>query len=220
MIEMVRFENLTKAFPEGDRPRLVLDAASYRLEAGTFSALLGRSGSGKSTLLHLLAGLERPDSGHIWCSDTELTALSEEQMTLYRRRHIGFIFQFFHLFPTLTVDENVGLSLELSGIRGEVGPLLERVGLWDRRGAYPDRLSGGEQQRVAVARALIHRPQLLLADEPTGNLDAENGAQVLQLLRELSRDQGTTLLVATHSPEVAAAADRVLEVRGGQVAQR
>ena len=217
---MVRFENLSKAFHEGDRPRLVLDAASYRLEAGTFSALLGRSGSGKSTLLHLLAGLDRPDQGQIWCDDTELTGLSEDALTLFRRRHIGFVFQFFHLFPTLSVEENVGLSLELSGVQGHIQPLLERVGLWDRRRAYPDRLSGGEQQRVAVARALVHRPRLLLADEPTGNLDAETGASVLQLLRELSSDFGTTLLVATHSPEVAAAADQVLEVRGGQVVVR
>jgi len=212
---MLRFENVTKNFWEGSVERQVLRGASLELATGSFTALLGRSGTGKSTLLNLAAGLERVDSGRIFCDDTELTALSDHDFTLFRRRQLGFIFQFFHLFPTLTVAENLGLVLELSGRPGDVEAMLRRVGLWDRRHSYPDKLSGGEQQRVAVSRALVHRPRLVLADEPTGNLDQENGLTVLDLLRQ--RDPSVTLLVATHSQEVAAAADQVVRIVDGQL---
>lgn len=212
---MLRFEKVTKKYLEGSVEREVLRGASLELPTGSFTALLGRSGSGKSTLLNLAAGLDRVDSGRVFCDEVELTALSDQEFTLFRRRQIGFIFQFFHLFPTLTVAENLGLVLELSGRTGDVEGMLRRVGLWERRDSYPDKLSGGEQQRVAVARALVHRPRLVLADEPTGNLDQENGQSVLDLLRQ--RDSGVTLLVATHSQEVSEAADRVVRVVDGQL---
>jgi putative ABC transport system ATP-binding protein len=216
---VIKLENLSKSYREGQQLRQVLQGAQLQLHPGSFSALLGRSGSGKSTLLNLLAGLDRPESGRIWCGETELTSLDERQLTLFRRRQIGFIFQFFHLFPTLTVAENVHLIVELAGgpHHDRVQPILERVGLWDRRDSYPDQLSGGEQQRVAVARAVVHQPQLILADEPTGNLDSENSQMVLKLLAELSRERGVTLLVATHSSEVAEAADQVLRIVDGSV---
>ena len=212
---MLRFERVSKKFTEGAVERQVLREASLELPTGSFTALLGRSGSGKSTLLNLAAGLDRVDAGRVFCDEVELTALSDHDFTLFRRRQLGFIFQFFHLFPTLTVAENLGLVLELSGRSGDVEGMLRRVGLWERRESYPDKLSGGEQQRVAVARALVHGPRLVLADEPTGNLDQENGATVLDLLR--LRDAGVTLLVATHSQEVADAADRVVRVVDGQL---
>lgn len=212
---MLSFENVTKTYWEGPVERKVLNGASLRIETGSFVALLGRSGSGKSTLLNLAAGLDRVDSGRVFCDDTELTGLSEYDMTMFRRRQLGFIFQFFHLFPTLTVAENLGLVLELAGRKGDSEALLRKVGLWERRASYPDKLSGGEQQRVAVARALVHGPRLVLADEPTGNLDQENGAAVLALLRD--RDPSVTLLVATHSQEVAAAADQVVRILDGQL---
>lgn len=216
---MIRLHNLRKSYREGQQQREVLKYASLELEKGTFAALLGRSGSGKSTLLNLLAGLDRPDEGEIWCGERQLSALGDDEFTLFRRRHIGFVFQFFHLFPTLSVAENLELILELAGSsdRQRSEALLRRVQLWERRHSYPDQLSGGEQQRVAVARALVHRPQLLLADEPTGNLDAENGKIVLELLVELAREEQVTLLVATHSAEVAAAADVVLRIHDGLI---
>jgi putative ABC transport system ATP-binding protein len=216
---VIRLAGLCKSYVEGEHRRAVLRDAHLELHKGTFSALLGRSGSGKSTLLNLLAGLDRPDAGEIWCGSVELTKLSDRGLALFRRRQIGFIFQFFHLFPTLTVEENLHLILEIAGVPGHdrVQPLLQRVGLWDRRHSYPDKLSGGEQQRVAVARALVHQPELILADEPTGNLDVENGRTVLQLLAEMGREHGVTLLVATHSAEVAEAAGQVLRIRDGSV---
>jgi putative ABC transport system ATP-binding protein len=215
---MLRLVNLSKSYREGEKQRLIFSGANLELAPGTFTALLGKSGSGKSTLLHLAAGLDQPDQGEIWCREQKLNGLDEASMARFRRQHIGFIFQFFHLFPTLTVAENVALIAELAG-RPDLSPepLLRRVGLWERRQSFPDRLSGGEQQRVAVARALVHRPQLVLADEPTGNLDQENGEAVLQLLIEVSREQGATLLVATHSQEVAQAADQVLRIRAGNL---
>lgn len=213
---MLSFKGLSKAYQEGNKRRLVLDGASLEIADGTFNALLGRSGSGKSTLLNLVAGLDRCDQGEIWCDDVQLSALSEDEMCLFRRRHIGFVFQFFHLFATLSVEENLQMIVQLAGQGQEnVEPLLRKVGLWERRQSYPDKLSGGEQQRVAVARALVHNPKLVLADEPTGNLDQENGRIVLQLLKEICHEKNVTLLVATHSSEVAEAADNVLSIHAG-----
>jgi putative ABC transport system ATP-binding protein len=187
-------------------------------------ALLGRSGSGKSTLLNLIGGIDLPTAGEVILDGTSLTGLSEQRRTMFRRRHIGLVFQSFNLIPTLTVMENLLLPLELNGRSG--GPahaaaldLLERVGLADRAGTSPDRLSSGEQQRVAVARALVHDPFLLLADEPTGSLDAETGLRVLELLVGLARNDGRTMVVVTHSDIVARAADRVLAIRDGRLAE-
>jgi len=218
----LRLQDLSKSFREGDRVRPVLNGASASLAPGEFVAVLGKSGSGKSTLLNLISGIDRADSGTVWLDGQNLTALNERQRTLFRRKHIGFVFQFFNLIPTLTVLENVILPLELGGLptgkaRQRTQPLLEAVGLLDRQGAFPDRLSGGEQQRVAIARALAHDPLLVLADEPTGNLDEETGQQVMTLLDRLTRQAGKNLILVTHSLEAAAHADRTLYLRDGKL---
>ena len=222
---LIRLDQLSKRYTEAGQDRLVLDALDREFYAGEFVCLLGKSGSGKSTLLNLISGIDAPSGGHVTIytgnDAVKITALSEQARTLFRRQHIGIIFQFFNLIPTLTVLENVTLPLELAG--GEAGmqdraaALLARVGLGDRLRTYPDKLSGGEQQRVAIARALVHDPILILADEPTGNLDEETGESVLGLLLELTRDAGKTLLMATHAPEVAAQADRVLHLVHGKL---
>jgi len=219
---LVRIDNLSKSFREGEAVRHVFQDLNVTIAPGEFVVLLGRSGSGKSTLLNLLSGIDQPDGGSVMIGGQNLTTLSERHRTLFRRRHIGFIFQFYNLIPTLTVVENLLLPLELIGTRDSVArqqaqALLDEVGLADRADSYPDRLSGGEQQRVAVARALIHRPQLLLADEPTGNLDAETGRQVLNLFNRLARQNNMTTLMVTHSLEVAGLADRILTIRDGQL---
>jgi putative ABC transport system ATP-binding protein len=218
----IRLIGLSKAYQEGDRRRVVLDRASVEFDRGEFAALLGRSGSGKSTLLNLLSGIDRADEGEIWIAGRELTRLSERERTLFRRYHIGFIFQFFNLIPTLTVLENVTLPEELSGAspreaRRMAEPLLDAVGLLDRAAAYPDKLSGGEQQRVAIARALVHDPEVVLADEPTGNLDETTGQAVLALLDRLTRQAGKNLLMVTHSPEAAAWADGIYHLHEGKI---
>jgi putative ABC transport system ATP-binding protein len=215
-------ERLCKEFVEGDERRVVLDELSATFETGQFVVLLGRSGSGKSTLLNLISGIERPTTGDVAIKGVPITRLSERDRTLFRRDHIGFVFQFFNLIPTLTVLENVTLPQELAGQDGGEARaagmvLLEKVGLADRRDTFPDKLSGGEQQRVAIARALAHRPLLVLADEPTGNLDEETGQRVLRLLLELTAAAGHTLIMATHSPEVVPMADRVLRIHDGRL---
>ena len=221
----LRFENLSKSYQEGDRTRVVLQNADAQFAQGEFVAILGRSGSGKSTLLNLLSGIDRADSGRLWLGGQELSALGDRQRTLFRRRNIGFVFQFFNLIPTLTVWENVTLPLELNGaaaaeIRERAEPLLEAVGLLDRRQTFPDRLSGGEQQRVALARALVHDPLLVLADEPTGNLDETTGKHILALLDRLTRQAGKNLIMVTHSADAASHADRVLQLRDGKLGER
>jgi putative ABC transport system ATP-binding protein len=220
--DFILFQNLNKTYLEGGRERTILRNASARIACGEFVAILGKSGSGKSTLLNLISGIDLADSGLICVNGTEMTALSERERTLFRRHNIGFIFQFFNLISTLTVLENVTLPGELSGQPGREArqraiKLLEAVGLEDRLNTFPDRLSGGEQQRVAIARALINDPQLLLADEPTGNLDEETGANVLRLLDQLTRQAGKNMIMVTHSHEAAAYADRVLYLRDGRL---
>jgi putative ABC transport system ATP-binding protein len=225
MAQMVQIEQLSKYFKEGGQQRQVLDQVTLTIDEGQFVALLGRSGSGKSTLLNLISGIEKPDGGDIQINNVVITQLRERERTLFRRDHIGFVFQFFNLIPTLTVLENVTLPQELAGKKETaVIPhalhLLDQVGLADRRDAFPDKLSGGEQQRVAIARALAHDPLLVLADEPTGNLDEETGERILNLLISLTRGAGKTLLMATHSPDVVPYADRVVEVHNGRLAER
>lgn len=210
---MIRLDNLSKTYREGAESRLVLRDISAQIENGEFIAIRGRSGSGKSTLLNLIAGIDLPSSGEVVIDDLCLTRLSARERTLYRRDHIGFVFQFFNLIPTLTVLENARLPAELGGLRSAEADrkaleLLARVGLSDRRGEFPDRLSGGEQQRVAIARALVQSPTVLLADEPTGNLDRSTGEAILALLTELTRQMGKTLVVVTHSRRIAQSADR------------
>ena len=218
--KIIRFENLEKGFQEGDRIRHVLKGVSIGFDEGQFTALLGPSGSGKSTLLNLACGIEEPDSGDVYIKDVAITRLTDHERTLFRRDNIGFVFQFFNLIPTLTVLENVILPQELAGKRRrDIEPaavdLLDKVGLADRRDTFPDRLSGGEQQRIAICRALAHDPWLVLADEPTGNLDTKTGVVVMDLLLELTRDAGKTLVMATHSRQVAQQANQVFRVQGG-----
>ena len=215
---------ITKSYQEGDRRHVVLDGVDLRVEPGELIVLLGKSGSGKSTLLNLLAGIDQPDAGRVVIAGTDLTGLGERDRTIFRRRRIGFIFQFFNLLPTLTVIENLLLPLELESAVGENEKMrslemLSAVGLADRADSFPDRLSGGERQRVAVARGLIHRPNLILADEPTGNLDVETGVEVIELLDRLTRQAGRTLFMATHSREVIGVADRVLTVEHGRIVE-
>lgn len=223
----IELKNIGMRFPEGSgnqvRERVVLHNLNAALAEGQTVVLLGRSGSGKSTLLNLIGAMDRPTEGEITVAGAPLHALSEKERTLFRRRHIGFIFQSFNLVPTLTVEENLLLPLELKGDlsakgakgRSHVLDLLAEVGLADRRASFPDVLSGGEQQRVAVARALCHDPSLVLADEPTGNLDADTGAQVAALLERLTRHAGKTLVVVTHNPELIGTPDRTFHMRQG-----
>ena len=217
---LVQVRDLTKVYREGDRERAVLRGLDLSIREGELVVLLGRSGSGKSTLLNLISGLDVPTAGTVRYGTTTLTQLSEQERTLFRRRHIGFVFQSFNLIPTLTVGENILLPLELSGRLGadeqeRALSFLDEVGLQDRAGSYPDRLSGGEQQRVAIARALAHEPDLILADEPTGNLDYKTGQQVMDLLDRLVRQAGRTMLIATHDRDLRSVADHVLSLQGG-----
>ena len=214
----VVLDGVAKVFTEGDTSHTVLEDITLTLPAGRFIVILGRSGSGKSTLLNLIAGIDDPSRGHITVAGVPITRLAERERTIFRRDHIGFVYQFFNLIPTLSVRDNVALPLELAGraatARAAADALLAEVDLLDRADSYPDRLSGGEQQRVAIARALAAAPPIVLADEPTGNLDLETGTRVLALLRQLVGDRGRTLIMATHSRAVAAAADVVLRVDG------
>jgi putative ABC transport system ATP-binding protein len=211
-----------KSYAEGRQRRTVLSDVAFEVARGECIALLGQSGSGKSTLLNLLAGIDKPDTGDVELMGRSITTMGEPDLTLLRRRHIGFIYQFFNLIPTLTVAENLTLPLELNGIPARertlrIRELLGKVGLDGREGAFPDQLSGGEQQRVAIARAIIHEPALVLADEPTGNLDARTGTVVLELLSHLFRDEGRTIILVTHSRRVAEIADRVLALDSGRL---
>ena len=218
---MIELQDLHKDYHEAGRRRCVLDGFTASIPAGQRLALVGRSGAGKSTLLNLMSGMDAPDHGQVRIDGREITAMAERERTLYRRRHIGFIFQFFNLIPTLTVEENLLLPLQLNGVldgsgRGRAARLLSQVGLADRAGSFPEQLSGGEQQRVAIARALVHGPGLLLADEPTGTLDEDTSSEVLALLEALTREEGMTMVMVTHSLEVAGRMDRVLRLVDGR----
>lgn len=219
---MIRIEDLNKKYPSGNRKIVALDRVNLEIKEGEFLILLGKSGSGKSTFLNLLSGIDKPDSGSIWISDQNITILDDNALTIFRRDHIGFIYQFLNLLPTLTVLENVCLPLFLNG-RNPPGSkeqglmLLSKVGLKDRAHDYPDRLSGGEQQRVAIARALAKDPELILADEPTGNLDSETGQNIILQLFALSRDLKKTVVLVTHSRDALQFADRVFQLKDGRL---
>jgi putative ABC transport system ATP-binding protein len=211
---MLAVRGLAKSFT-GPRPRSVFADVDLDLAPGEYLAVMGESGSGKSTLLNLIAGLDHPDHGSIEVDGVNLATLNDDALTILRRRRLGFVFQAFHVLPYLTVAQNVALPLSLLGVDGKeatrrVSTLLSKVGLAERDASMPRELSGGELQRVAIARALVHRPQLVLADEPTGNLDADSAAQVLRLLREQVKSQGAAGILVTHSRAAANTADRVL----------
>jgi len=224
MTPIIHLKNLTKSYTEGKEKRTILDNVSMTFYQGDFILLLGHSGSGKSTLLNLISGIDDPDAGEIQVNGQTINRLSERQRTLFRREHIGFIFQFFNLIPTLTVLENITLALQLNGKltttkQQEVSQLIDRVGLTARQHTFPDKLSGGEQQRVAILRAIAHNPTVLLADEPTGNLDETTGQTILSLLLELTRQANKTLIMATHNPDIIPLADKIYHVKQGQLVE-
>ena len=221
-MSILRVANLTKTYPSAGQPLTVLHEVSFDLTAGDTFAIVGPSGSGKTTLLGLCAGLDRATSGSVWVNGIQLDNLSEDERAAVRNQHVGFIFQNFQLLPTLTALENVLVPLELRGQRGATKTaleLLDRVGLAARAGHYPAQLSGGEQQRVSLARAFANRPAVLFADEPTGNLDPDTAERVVNLLFELNREAGTTLVLVTHDLELAAKTQRTLRLRGGRVVE-
>jgi putative ABC transport system ATP-binding protein len=210
--------DVVRRFGEGDSAVEAVRGVSLEVPSGQFTAVMGPSGSGKSTLMHVLAGLDQPTSGRVEIGGKDVTEMSDKQLTLLRRDHVGFIFQFFNLLPVLTAEENILLPLSIAGRkpeRGWVDSVIERVGLSDRRSHRPSELSGGQQQRVAIARALVSEPTVLLADEPTGNLDSRTSAEVLELLRDTVREYGQTTLMVSHDPRAAATADRVLFLADG-----
>ncbi len=219
-VEIVKAEALTKQVATPDHVLTIVKGASFAIAAGEAVAILGASGSGKSTLLGLLAGLDVPTSGHVWIGTEDLFALDEDGRARLRGQMVGFVFQSFQLLPALTALENVMLPLELSrssGAAARARVILDRVGLGERLGHYPRQLSGGEQQRVAVARAFVTEPKLLFADEPTGNLDSETGEHIIELLFEMNRERGTTLVLVTHDAELAGRCDRRLHIAAGEI---
>ena len=219
MKRVVEIAQVSRSFRRGDEVVLALADLSLSLDEAEMVALVGPSGCGKSTALNIVAAVDRPDDGLVRVCGVDVAAATEEELVTLRRRRIGMVFQAFHLVPHLTVEENIALPLALDHHRdaARVAELIERVGLGHRRRHYPSELSGGEQQRTAVARALVHRPRVLIADEPTGNLDSRTGASVVALLDELRRDEQAALLLATHDAKVAAVADRILELDDGRV---
>jgi len=219
---LISLKNLSREYKSGARTVHALDNVSVEIARNEFVAVCGPSGCGKSTLLHLLAGLDQPTSGEIFVDDLALHSANDAALTQYRRRQVGLVFQFFNLLPTMSVLENVSLPLLLQGVAPSEADqraeeLIELVGLRERAGHFIHQLSGGEQQRTAIARALVHRPAVVIADEPTGNLDSQSAASVMELLEKIGRDALTTLIVVTHSDEVARAASRRLEMRDGKI---
>jgi putative ABC transport system ATP-binding protein len=217
---MIELRDVSKVVVSGSAPLTILHPLTVTIARGEFVAIVGPSGSGKSTFLGLVAGLDAPTTGSVVIDGTDITKLGEDALARLRGEKIGFVFQFFHLIPSLTALENVAVPMEIAGVAGAIAKarrLLDEVGLSDRGHHYPAQLSGGEQQRVALARALANNPAIVLADEPTGNLDSSNGRHIMQLLRELHRSRGATLLLVTHDAELAAMADSRLILRDGRV---
>ena len=221
---LIQAKGLTKSYSDGDSEHVVLSKVDIEIRPGEFVVVVGRSGSGKSTLLNVIGAMDQLSAGVLRVGDVRLDTLDEDARTLFRRRHVGFVFQAYNLIPTLTVAENLLLPLELNGrmqasADQRVAYFLTELGIGDKANTFPDHLSGGEQQRVAIARALIHEPALVIADEPTGNLDLETGHQVLNLLDRLTRREGKTLLMATHSRDVIGIADRIFTIAEGKLVE-
>jgi len=221
-MSLIHAENLTKIYGSGATAVTALDHVNLNVDTGQFVAIMGPSGCGKSTLLHLLGGLDRPTDGKVVIGEASLAELKDDELTVLRRRRIGFVFQFYNLIPVLTAVENASLPVTLDGVkpaeaRKRAAEWLMRFGLGGRRNSRPDQLSGGEQQRVAIARALVAEPSLVLADEPTGNLDTRAGDEIAGLLRDIARQYGRTVIMVTHDPRIAAYADRIIFLKDGKV---
>ena len=218
---IIQFVDVFKSYQNGATSVTALKGVNLSFDAGDFVTIMGPSGGGKTTLLNLLAGLDLPDRGQIYLQERKVSDLSDHDLTLLRRKEIGFVFQFFNLMPTLTIQENVELPLLLSHSSKTAGSrvqtLLEYVGLWDRAQSFPAELSGGEMQRIAIARALVHEPVILLADEPTGNLDSENGQKIIELMKRAATDFNTTVILVTHNPQIAEFGNRHFEIRDGKL---
>jgi putative ABC transport system ATP-binding protein len=222
LTSLIRIENLQRHFKMGEETVRALDGVSTTIEAGESLAIMGPSGSGKSTLLHLLGGLDRPTGGRFWVNGIEISTLDESVLATYRRREIGFIFQSFHLIPTMTALQNVAFPMIFSGVSARercalASDLLARVGLADRMHHKPTELSGGQQQRIAVARALVNNPSIILADEPTGNLDSQTGGEIMELLAQLNREERRTILIVSHDPAVTDYAARAIHLLDGRL---
>ncbi|EOS39273.1 ABC transporter ATP-binding protein [Lachnospiraceae bacterium] len=219
-MEILRCENLSKIYGSGDTCVKALDQISFSVEAGEFVSIVGPSGSGKSTLLHILGGVDKPTEGKVFIGKTEIHALNEDKLAIFRRRQVGLIYQFYNLLPVLNVDENIVLPHLLDGRKLDqerLDLIVESMGLTDRRRNLPGQLSGGQQQRVSIGRALYNRPAIVLADEPTGNLDRKNGAEIIRLLKESNRNQKQTLLLITHDESIALQADRMISIEDGRI---
>ena len=219
-MEILRCENLCKTYGEGDVLVKALNDVSFSVEKGEFVSIVGPSGSGKSTLLHILGGVDKPTSGKVLIGGTDIHALNENKLAVFRRRQIGLIYQFYNLLPVLNVDENIVLPHLLDGRemdKERLDQVVESLGLTDRRNNLPSQLSGGQQQRVSIGRALFNHPAIVLADEPTGNLDRKNGAEIVRLLKEANRSQKQTLILITHDESIALQADRMLCIEDGRI---
>lgn len=219
-MDILRVENVSKIYGKGETQVKALNDVSFRVRKGEFVAIVGASGSGKSTLLHILGGVDRPSSGKVWIDDTDVYALNETQLAIFRRRQIGLIYQFYNLIPILNVEENITLPLLLDNRKVDaerLADLLSALGLTHRVRHLPNELSGGQQQRVSIGRALINRPALVLADEPTGNLDSKNSKEIIDLLKWSNRQYHQTLIVITHDPNIALQADRIITLEDGRI---
>ena len=219
-MEILKIENLTKVYGEGENQVRALDGVSFSVEKGEFLAIIGPSGSGKSTLLHILGGVDRPTSGKVWMDGQDVYAQNEEQLAIFRRRQVGLIYQFYNLIPVLDVVENMTLPVLMDGRQvneERLEELLDTLGLSDRRKNLPNQLSGGQQQRVSIGRALMNAPAVVLADEPTGNLDSKNSQEIVELLKYSNRKYGQTLIVITHDESIALQADRVIAIEDGRI---
>ncbi|MFD3155886.1 ABC transporter ATP-binding protein [Haloimpatiens sp. FM7330] len=219
-MEILKVKGLKKIYGEGTNQVRALDGVDLTVNKGEFIAIIGASGSGKSTLLHLLGGLDRPSEGKVWIKGTDIYNLNDEKLSIFRRRNIGFIFQFFNLIPVLDVEENIALPTLLDNEKvdkSSLNEIMRTLGLQERRNHLPSELSGGQQQRVSIARALINKPAIVLADEPTGNLDSKTTSEVLELLKATAKKYGQTMMIITHDPLVAEAADRVITISDGKI---
>lgn len=219
-MELLRVEHLSKIYGQGQNQVKALDDVSLSVSKGEFVAIVGASGSGKSTLLHLIGGVDRPTSGKVYVNDTDIFSMNDDELAIFRRRQVGIIYQFYNLIAILNVQENIEIPLELDGRKAdkkEMEEMLERLGLTHRRTHLPNELSGGQQQRTSIGRALITRPSLVLADEPTGNLDTKSSSEIMNLLKRSNHELDQTIIMITHNMELAKAADRIIMIEDGKI---